>query len=230
MHRVLVLVLLFLVPAAPTVAACPSTSCVYLPIVAGPSTGSSVTVLPNHSSFIFGGGSFLRIVGEVKNETNSSIQHIHVSVRVLNGQQVVETSSTPVTLDVLTAGDKTCFNVVLGKPTAWTSYQIDVVDYQAASNPPPNLALFDIISSRYPIDTYRVIGRAQNGSDATVNLVEPIATLYNAAGTVLDCSYIDVNTVDLAPGQVSSFGMLFADRASYADVATFRVQVTGNVP
>ena len=77
--------------------------------------------------------------------------------------------------------------------------------------------------------SYRILGFVRNDNDVRVRYVRPIATLYNASGTVVECSYTYVNSTHLDPGQSSSFELTFSGwYRDYADVASYRIQVDGN--
>lgn len=232
MCRVLMLILLFApVLVAPAAAMCPTPVCVYLPIVSGPAgAGPAAIVLSNHSAFTIDDNHFLRVVGEVQNMGSATLRSVRVSVTLFNGQQPIATNSAYTVLKALLPGDRTCFNIIMGKPAAWTSYQFDAVDSELASAPLPALTFSDIVWSLDQMGIYRVIGKVQNESPAPVRNTEAIATLYNTAGTVLDCNFASVNSVDLAPNQASSFGILFFDRRPYTNVETFRLQVTNGLP
>ncbi len=210
--------------AAPASAACPG--CVYLPVLTSPSP----TILPNHSAFTRSSSSYLHIVGEVQNTTSSPLQYIKVNVGVFNGAQLVATDYTYAITDYLRAGDKTCFDILVDKPAAWTSYQFEPVDFSVVTGTAPNLTLLNMSGLTDSFGDYHTIGQVRNDSGVKVTYVEPIGTLYDAAGTVLDCDYTFVNTTDLDPGQTSAFDMLFLSRESYSNVATYRVQVDGNLP
>lgn len=226
-HRLLLLIVFVVtidLPVAPALAACPSGTCIYLPAINAPSP----VVLPNHSTFST--SSYLHIVGEVYNPSGQSLEFVQVSADVFNGAQLVATDTAYITLDVLPPGDKTCFDILVQKPAAWTSYQFEPVSASAATSHVPRLAVLGPSGAVGSFGSYHIIGQVRNDEATTVKYVEPIGTLYNAAGTVLDCDLTFVNSTDLNSGQTSAFDMLFLSRASYADVASFRVQVTGTMP
>src|SRR5204862_7414457 len=139
------------------------------------------------------GSSYLHIVGEVLNNTGGTVRFVKISVNVFNGAQLVATDFTYTSMDKLPAGTKTCFDILVQKPAAWTSYQFEPVTYSATAGRLPNLALLNVSSSIDSIGAYHIIGQVRNDEAVKVTFVEPIGTLYNAAGTVLDCDLTFVN-------------------------------------
>lgn len=222
---------------------CITGPCAYLPIVQLPEpspTPSStptatstplptgVFVLGNHTTYTSISGS-LHIVGEVQNNTAKTITFVKVSVNVFNGAQLVATDYTYATIDQLRAGDRTCFDVLIPNPPAYTSYAFEA---PTSSNDTAALPALTVLNENHTLDSsgdYHILGQVRNDTGVTVTYVEPIATLYNDAGQVVDCDFTFVNSTDLAPGQVSAFDLQFFGRSSYADVTSYHLQIDGNV-
>jgi hypothetical protein len=190
---------------------------------------AGVTILNNHSSYISTIGS-LHIVGEVFNNSGGPIRFVRITANLFNAsQQFVGTGFTYAHLDHHPNNEKTCFHVLISSPPAnWTSYQFEAPTYQATIDNLPNLAVLSPSGSVTPsTGSYHLIGQVRNDNGTTVNYVQPVGTLYSIAGTVVGCSFAYVNSTHLAPGQTSSFDMLFTGR-NYSDVANWRVQVDGD--
>jgi hypothetical protein len=225
---------------------CGDALCTYLPIVANPPTPTTApTVAPtatataqptsepsgvfirtNHSSYTNSIGS-LHIVGEVQNNTNKAIEFVKISANLFNGTQLVATDFTYTSLNVVRSHERTCFDVLITNPPAYTSYVFEAPTYTSTSA--PNLALTPIGVST-SIDSsgdYHILGQVRNDMTVQVKFVQEVGTLYNAAGTALACDFTYVNSTDLAPGQTSAFDMAFFGRSSYADVATYHLQLDG---
>ncbi len=76
--------------------------------------------------------------------------------------------------------------------------------------------------------SYRILGFVRNDNDIQIQSVQPIVTLYDAAGIVIGCSYAYVNSTHLDPGQSSSFELTFSGYyRDYVDVVSYRIQVDG---
>jgi hypothetical protein len=114
-------------------------------------------------------------------------------------------------------------------PTNWAYYELEAPTYWETDDPQLNLTIFNHYGSYDPVwEWYTILGLVRNDGSAAVNWVQPIGTLYNAVGTVVDCDYAYTNDYDLDPGQTSSFEMNFWGGADYEDVASYRLQADGD--
>lgn len=189
-----------------------------------------VKILSNHSYFV-SSIDYLHIVGEVHNGTNNYLRYVKISVNIFNSSgQLLDTAYSYTTLDIISPGDKTCFEIIiLDEPLGWSYYSFEQPDYWNDGEPLPNLYIFnDSGSYDSTYGWYSIIGQVRNNDDFRVEFVSPVGTLYNSTGTVLDCGFAYVNSTHLDPGQTSSFDMTFVSLDDYADVTLYRLQVDGN--
>jgi hypothetical protein len=70
-------------------------------------------------------------------------------------------------------------------------------------------------------------GQVHSDGSQQVECVRPVGTLYNYAGKVIGCSFTYINSIYLNPGKTSGFELDFYGR-NYTDVASYRLQVSGN--
>lgn len=195
--------------------------------VAPTSAPTGVVVLNNHSVYTSSTGS-LHVVGEVYNGTNRAIDFVRVSVNLFYGAQLVATDYSYTPLDDVLPGSHTCFDILITNPPAYTNYVFEPPTY--SSSTATALALTPIGESG-SIDSsgdYHILGQVRNDTGRQVDFVQAVGTLYNAGGTVLDCDYDFVNSTNLTPGQTSAFDIEFFSRSSYADVASWQLQIGGN--
>ena len=188
---------------------------------------SGVYVLPNHSYYTK--YDHLRIVGEVQNGTSYHLRFVSVAVNIFDSAgHLLDTDYTYTHLDNLAPGEKTCFKIWLDEPSNWSYYRFESPDYWMDGAPRPHLTLFNVTGSYNPTyDNYKILGQVRNDHGSEVRFVSPVGTLYNTAGTVVDCDFTYPNTYHLGPGQTSSFEMWFSSRG-YADVTSYRLQVDGD--
>ncbi len=222
----LVLVLSVGLPSlAAQAAGCSAVSCVYLPLTTAPTP----YVLPNHSIWVSIGG-FLHISGEVQNPSDQNLNYVEAVVDFYDGGgQFVGTDYSYAEMDVLPAHERTCFDIIISNPPAtWASYTFEPTTYSGTSSSYPALTVLNNSASRPYPDEYEIIGQIRNDSSAQVQYVEPIATLYDASGHVLNCGSTFVNSTHLNPGQISAFDLSFFSR-DYRGVASYRLQVDGNL-
>jgi hypothetical protein len=145
-----------------------------------------------------------------------------------SNNQLVGTDYSYTWLDKLGAGDRTCFRTSVKQPAGWASYRFEAVTYSTTTATIPSLTLTSDSGSLDSFNDYHILGEVRNDQGATVKYVEPVGTLYNAAGAVVGCDFTFVNSTDLSLGQSSAFDMAFYGR-DYHDVVSHRVQIDGNV-
>lgn len=217
---------------------CMTDPCVYVPVIQVPLPSpapsvtpmpSGVVVLPNHSSYVDNLG-LLWVIGEVQNTTVLPVHFVQVPAVLLDGQgQQLTTGFGSMHLYSLPPGEKTCFSLIFTNKPGWASYQFDPVTYAITSDVPPGLTLRDIAGAASGVN-YSVIGTVRNDAGAFVDSILLNSTLYNAAGTVIDCDWSVPDDDTLSAGQSSPFEVIFSGRPTYIDVASIRVQVDGDIP
>jgi hypothetical protein len=190
-------------------------------------------ILTNHSYHATTFGSLI-IVGEVQNIGELSVRGVNVVANLFNNSdQLIDTGKDTAELSVLPPGEKTCFMIGLSEFEGWSYYEFETPTYYSANdNQLQNLTVYNDNGTYDPDDgSYRILGFVRNDNNIRIEYVQPIATLYDASGTVVGCSYTYVNSTHLNPGQSSSFELTFsAYYGDYADVASYRIQVDGNFP
>jgi hypothetical protein len=193
-----------------------------------PPPPSGVQILSNHSYFIDDYG-YTHIVGEVLNNTGDHLEFVKITANFFNSSgQFVGSDYTYTYLWYLPAWDKTCFSIWTEAPPSWSYYQFEAPTYWTDGQPLPNLTVLDdsgLYNSYY--GWYEIIGLVRNDHGSRVEYVQPVGTLYNVSGTVVDCDFTFVNSTHLDPGQTSSFELTFY-WGNYSDVTSYRLQVDGN--
>lgn len=221
--RLFISIVLLLFSATPAAAACPGSSCAYMPLITRP---PAVAILGNHTMWTSIGGS-LHVTGEVQNTSLDHVRFIGVSVNFFNASgSLLDTQRAVVWLDILPPGEKTCFDTAVFSPPAGIAYyEFEPISYQATTGRPANVSLLNVSGRHTSGDNYEIIGQARSNHTSRLDYVFPVATLYDAAGNVLDCGFSSINADYLDPGQVSAFDIGYFSRSSYANVASYHVQV-----
>lgn len=200
------------------------------PTATATSPAPAVVVLPN-SSWYQAGSSTVRVIGEVQNNGSQTVTAVLVTVNLINASgQVVKTEAVYTFLKYLPPGERTCFNLQLIDPAAWTRYEFETPTYVATSSTGPVLATTDVNASINQFGWYKITGRVRNDDSVRVTGAEVIATLHSATGAALDCDAALANPSSLDPGQSGPFENTFTRRDDYADVASYRLQTDGNRP
>ncbi|NVM24000.1 MAG: hypothetical protein HWN68_19750, partial [Desulfobacterales bacterium] len=189
-------------------------------------------ILANHSHYTIT-YDILVVVGEVQNNGEIGLYRVEVIANLFDGgDQLVDIGTNEVELNVLPPGDKTCFNIYLSECEEWAYYEFETPTYDSTSNNQlQNMTVHDDYGTYNPDNgSYRILGFVRNDNSVRVEHVQPIATLYNASGTVIGCGYTSVSSTHLNPGQSSSFELTFSGYSrDYADVASYRIQVGGSL-
>lgn len=190
---------------------------------------SKIKILGNHFAYV-DVVEYLHVLGEVQNNTDSYLRFIKITARALNRDgQTLGSGSAYIYLDSLPPGEKTCFDVLLKEPEAWSSYRLENPTYSTDGNPLPKLS---VLSSNGSHDSttgwYKITGQVRNDQGNRIDYVSPIGTAYDASGSVVGCNITYVSGNHLIAGEAGSFEMLFTDSNS-ANVRSYRIQVDGDI-
>jgi hypothetical protein len=202
---------------------------IYLPLILkspqGPPPG--VQVLSNYSYYV-DSSNHLHVVGEISNNTSNNLQLIKITANFFNGSgQLLLTDFSYTYLEDLPAYDKTCFDVSVPVPNGWSYFEFEQPSYYTDGTPLTSLILLNVSGSYDALlGWYKIIGQVRNDYGNQVKYVRPVATLYNASGTVIGCNLTFVDGTHLGPNQTSSFTIYNTGR-DYKDVSTYKVQVSG---
>jgi len=196
----------------------PTPSSIHLPIVRH-SYPTGVYLMRNRSSWVSGGT--LYVVGEIYNNTTSTIQLNEVFLDVFDANGRLLDTTSDYLWSLVSPGWRACFRVQIPEPPGWSYYELSGT-YYANVTTSKVLSIFnDSGSLTYP-GHYEVIGQIRNNHTGRVNSVEALVTLYDASNTVVDCGDDYVNGYDIDPGQARSFKVAFYSRP-YTDVVSYRI-------
>ncbi len=187
-------------------------------------TPGTVVVLDNHRAYVDRIG-YLHVVGEVKNNTGQSVDFVRVTVNLFNQQnQVIDTDFGYSRIDILSPGERTCFEVLfLGSPDY--AYYTFETEYDNTEDETIPISVFGDSGAYNPLfpDWYEIVGQARNDGSVNAEYVQIVGTLYQTNGKVLGCDFTYTNADVLTPGQVSTWKMLFL-YAPNGSVQDYRLQ------
>jgi hypothetical protein len=172
---------------------------------------------------------YLHVLGEVDNNSGGNIEFVKITANLFNGShQLVDTGFTYSDPLVMPNGQKTCFDVLINNPPAYSSIEFEAPTYDpTSSQPSPGLIIVSPSSSVDGSGYYHIIGQVTNSGAAASKYVQLVGTLYDGGGVVVDCDFTYVNSTDLAPGQTSSFDITYIYRPPYANVDHWSLIVNG---
>ena len=230
----LFIVIFFFAPAG----YCGNSMLMYMPaILAGhgrqeappppPPSRAGVYLLDNFTSYV-DSIDYLHIVGEIWNNTTNVIRFVRVSVNLFDSAgRLLDTDFTYTYISNFPGNVKTCFNLAMPAHPDMAYYQFQSVTYMNDGSMPPSMTISNTSGALTPYGDFQILGMVRNNTSAKIQFVQPVGTLYNNAGKVVDCGFTFVDGTDIESGQSSSFKMTFFIRASYADVTNYRIQVDG---
>jgi uncharacterized repeat protein (TIGR01451 family) len=200
---------------------------IFLPVVHMSKPG--VHLLSNTYSYVSHNNQF--IIGEISNNTNSTITWVDIVVNFYNDSDVKIGSGHSYLWPLdLPAWERGCFKIS-SDITAWSYYVVSISTYSTVATS-PGLAILNASGTYDPIyGDYEITGQVRNnGSQLSMN-VGVSGTLYNLAGVPIGCDYNYVSGKDLNPSQTSSFTINFLGYfRNYFDVTSYKLRVSGEMP
>lgn len=150
----------------------------------------------------------LMVVGEVINNSPYNAEWIVVTVVLRDGAgNALYTEDAYVMTEILGPGQKAPFKVYTWDAPAYTSYTF-VVDFDRTEHPVPAL---EVLSATVTGDLY-IAGEVRNNHAwKTYNWVRAAATLYDAAGVVVNCGADTTSPDDLGAGATGVYSVWFWD-------------------
>jgi uncharacterized repeat protein (TIGR01451 family) len=188
-----------------------------------------VRLLPNTYSYQSHNNQF--IIGEISNNTNSTLTWVDIVVDFFNASSVKIGSSHSYLWPLdLPAWERGCFKIS-SDITDWSYYVLHLPTYSTVSTS-PGLGILNVSGTYDPIyGDYEITGQVNNnGTQLSMN-VGVSGTVYNLAGVPIGCDYNYVSGKDLNPGQTSPFTINFLGYfRDYFDVTSYKLRVSGELP
>ncbi len=157
----------------------------YLPLVRRP----GIAVEPNYTLYNYDdqGRTRLAVVGEVENNTDSIAWETFVSVRLLNGSNIVQTTTAGVNQLKLLPGQRTCFRADFTGVGAYTGVSFSIQPGVQGDDYTHDIRYgYALQSTGGRLNA--VDGTAQNFNSFDIDYWFMSATVYNTAGAVTDCA------------------------------------------
>lgn len=169
----------------------------------------ALQVLENHTVYTSTFGATRYIVGEVRNNSASSVQFVSITADIYNaGNQLIDTEQTYLKQDLLPATGKGCFKVIFFAPPAdWATYQL-ITEGSITQQLPPSLTITSAISTSNTT-SFELVGQVRNDGPTPHQYAHIVGTLYNSTNQVIGCDDTYATTETLAPGATSSWKLTF---------------------
>ncbi len=184
---------------------------------------NGITLLSS-SSFTDSIGAY-HVVGEVRNDTGQTIEFVNVVATYTDSAgNFLATADTYTTLEILSAGDVSPFDLLLTNPPAGiVQYSLQMQWESAFDTPFQGITL--IGTPRVSVDSIgftHIAGQVRNDGNTAATFVQIIATFYAADGTVVgtDSTFASIDTIQ--PGQSSPYELISQPPRPYTN---YRLQV-----
>jgi len=206
---------------------------VFSPIIFKQSTyiPERVYILENHTHYKSSSG-YLHIVGEIQNDRQVAISNVVIKVTLYNKEKkALASESTPLYLNSLMPGDKSCFDITFTEiPSGWSTYEFEDLTYTIGGQRLPDISITKSMPNLDDEDL-EISGSAHNDESVRVDYVRPVGTVYNASDQVIGCqdTYLDGYYTYLNRGSTGSFTLMYYGR-DYTKWEYFRIQVGGILP
>ncbi|MCL4458569.1 MAG: FxLYD domain-containing protein [Chloroflexi bacterium] len=179
------------------------------------------------SSAFDGNDGHLYIAGETYNNSRENVKSVKITARCYDaaGQLLAEGSASGYIL-IQSPGQNSPFKIALDYPVGWATYELSVSFLSTRDVPPSGL---NIVAQSTGFDAdgdYRISGEITNNSKSAVSNVAAVATIYDAAGRVLNCGYSPSIPTRLLPGRKGSFTIITS--GNLADFAGYSLQVSAS--
>lgn len=194
-----------------------------------PTEVTSVQVLDNSTVYTDSMSGNLYILGEIVNNTNNTLDFVKISVNLYDSyNNVIGSNDNYTYLENLSPNQKTCFKIIFYRPpTGWRYYKFETPSYDTNGI---IISGLNVISSTGSYDTthgwYDITGQIQNSNEITMTNVQPITTLYDISGAVIECAFPFISDYTLSPKQTRGFDILPYDR-DYISVTNYSIQING---
>jgi len=207
---------------------------IFSPVVYKQSTyiPERVYILENHSSYKSSSSGYLHILGEIQNDRHDIISNVVITATLYNKEKkALASESTPLYLNSLMPGVKTCFDITFTEiPSNWSTYEFDTSSYTIGGKRQPDIAVTGSIPS-LDDDDLEITGSVRNDESVRVECVRPVGTIYNASDQVIGCqdTYLNGSYTYINKGSTGSFTLMYYGR-DYTKWKYYRIQVGGILP
>lgn len=174
------------------------------------------------SSSYYRKGDFLYLVGEVRNDTETNINAVVITVSYLDsGDNVLGTAAANSEHEILVPGQISPFIIFDAYPPGLASYVLAVEALPTEGLPVPPLSVLSMRELPIASDGLAFVGEVQNTHELAVSNAKLMITLYDADGQVLNAQSDYVFNHLLVPGQKSPFRVILeAGPMTYAGRTT----------
>jgi len=190
-----------------------------------PITAAAQVNILTHSGFLDSVG-YYHVVGEVQNVGDQAVDFVRVTATFYDSSDVViATSFTYTTIELLLAGRKSPFDVIVIDETQAANvdhYSLGVT-FSATEPFPQGLEILSNSSYVDGVGYMHVVGEIENIESGTATYVKVVATFYDDTGTVVGTSFTYSDPSDLDVGQTAPFEVILLHKSGVLLTANYSV-------
>ncbi len=161
------------------------------------------------SSSHFQEGNFLYLVGEVRNDTETSVTAVTVTATYFDSaDNVLGSASAGTEHEILIAGQISPFMIFDAYPAGLASYTLAVQASPTTEVPVAPLSVLSMRELPNASGDLTLVGELQNTQAVTITNTKLIVTLYGAGGSVMNVQSDYAFNSLLVPGQKSPFRVI----------------------
>ena len=180
-----------------------------------PVTATAQVNILTHSGFLDSVG-YYHVAGEVQNVGDQAVDFVKVTATFYDSSDVViATSFTYTTIELLLAGRKSPFDVIVIDETQAANvdhYSLGVT-FSATEPLPQGLEILSNSSYVDVVGYMHVVGEIENIESGAATFVKVAATFYDETGTVVGTSFTYSDPSELEAGQTAPFEVILLHKS-----------------
>ena len=149
----------------------------------------------------------LFIVGEIYNNTSSSIWLTSIVANVYDQGQFVLSDEAHVYRDIMPPQTTSCFTMYTVYTGPFTVVSFQPVTYSRTTEQTVNLPISGVNTVPDLVGGLKLSGQIRNTTGKTIEFTKAVGTFYNSKGKVIECEVGFTNSSKLSPNQASGFTM-----------------------
>jgi len=188
--------------------------------------GAGQAVILQHPGY-FDRLGYYHVIGEVQNKGDGALRFVKIIATFYDSAgTVVATSFTFTMIEILHAGQKSPFDLILfdkAQSAKVDHYELTITFQQSGSLP----VGLEILSHSKHVDAIgwlHVSGEIKNIADRDAHFVKVVATFYDSAGKVVGVSFTFSDPNDLTPGQKAPFEIILLNEEQSSRATTYALE------
>ena len=163
----------------------------------------------------------IHIVGEIINDTNTPLNQVTVSAIIYSGENIIHKEKADTLTNLIMPGMKAVFDLQITENIGTIDNYLLDIDYKVTY---PKNQVIEITSSEMkygPSQNLIIQGTVANHGDATANMINVIATLYDKDGNIVGVSKTNTEPDYLRANDESVFVIAVLDESESHEIVSY---------